>query len=63
MIVIVSCLSNENAGVPESVARTQIVYEALTSKSKLTADRRTSPAMVNELLSGNGPPPSPRPGV
>src|SRR2546423_13093943 len=31
LIVIVNCLSNESAGDPESVVRTQIVYEFFTS--------------------------------
>src|SRR2546423_1406755 len=59
LIVIVNCLSNERFGVPESVVRTQIVYELFVSKSKLTADFRSPPEVENEPLSGNGPPPQP----
>ena len=38
--LIVSCLSNERAGEPLSVTRTQIRYERFTSKLKLVSDLR-----------------------
>ena len=41
---------------PSSVARTQIVYELLVSKSNETADSRLAPKIENERLSAKGPP-------